>query len=128
MRRLTALALGCLAVVGLASPADALSKDELSCQMAIARAGRSYVSRELASRSLCRRKAVLGIACDPAPRSAVHATRLARTVERCDGVDTSNLNAGGCAETSIGVDHLAGCLLDTHDALIEQILDEQFGD
>jgi len=123
--------LAVLAVLAAAAPAAALSRRELACQAAIARAGRVYVTRELAHHARCWISSVQGRPCggeheeqDPTARHEKYVRRLLR---RCRGVTLARLGGNGCVARSADAASLADCVIATHADAVDALLSAQFG-
>jgi hypothetical protein len=123
--------LAAVVLAALAAPADALTRRELGCQAAIARAGRVYVERELAHHARCWISAVQGKPCggeeeevDPAERNEKYVRRLLR---KCRGVTLARLGGGGCVARSADAAALADCVVETHAEAVATLLSAQFG-
>ena len=117
-----------LALVWQARPVLALTHEEVTCQEAIGRAGRAFVTAELASGARCRMAAMIGQDCDPSLASERHTLKLRRTLDRCFHLSLAHLVPGGCAETSTSLAALADCLITGHEQMVESLLTAEFGD
>lgn len=129
MPRRSTRALSAAVAVLLFGPAAALalSKKELACQAAIAKAGKAFVTAELVNRGKCKMKVGLGKSCDASAKTQKNESRLRKVVGKCGGVSLGNLGSGGCAASADGVSGLASCLIAGHEAAVVELLTDQFG-
>jgi hypothetical protein len=124
----TAALLLLLGALAPAAPAGALTRRELACQVAIARAGREYVTRTLAQRARCQIDAVQGKTCDDDAATERNEARVRRRLRRCRGVALARLGGGGgCLAQSADTDGLVDCVLAIHDDAVAILIDAQFG-
>jgi hypothetical protein len=114
-------------VLGAGSVASALTKKELGCQAAIAKAGQVFVDAELANRGKCKMQAAQGKSCNASAKTAKNESKLRRVLNKCAGVALSNLGSGGCAASASDRSALGDCLVSGHEAAVVTLLTDQFG-
>jgi hypothetical protein len=110
------------AALGALPVAHALTRKEVACQAAIARASRAFVAAELASRGRCQTLALQARPCDPTDRTEANRATLRKALARCTQVALGRLPGGGCAAASDGVSALAA-----HEQAIDTLLTAEFG-
>lgn len=125
---LMALAVAGIFAVGATPSVAAVSKKEVKCQRAIAKAGRLLLVKSMVARAKCALKAIAGKKCDPSGKvSKIERKATRQIVKGCRSADLSQLNRGGCAAKSSSVDELASCIVDSHGSAIADLIIDEFG-
>src|SRR5262249_50325912 len=117
---------------------DLVTPADQACQDTVASAGLDYMLARLNALQNCRdninrgRIALSPAACAQNPateRSIVRAGKHARAAisRSCGDQLPPNVSCAGTLDGLVSADGVAGCLIDTHDAAVDDVLDAEYG-